>query len=164
MAEKALASPQVQDLVATAISGAQQQFVSLIEDKGQYVSTEGGDVTLEYGSLVADLATRLGVDPATISQIQGFVQEYSTELKQRLTTAQTKIESARATLSQAQAGTLSPEVQQNLTTLKTDAAAAPARRSRASRRRSRAFSRRSPPSSRAGCPTSRAGWPSSTSG
>src|SRR3954452_22078106 len=71
VAETALASPRVQQLVATAINGAQQRFVSLIEDKGRFVSTQGGDVTLEYGSFVADLATRLGVDPSTISQIQG---------------------------------------------------------------------------------------------
>ena len=122
VAETALASPRVQNLVATAIDGAQQRFVNLIEDKGQFVSTQGGVVTLEYGSFVADLATRLGVDPSTISQIQGLIQQYSTELKQRLTTAQSKIESTRATLSQAQAGTLSPEAQQNLTTLQTDAA------------------------------------------
>ncbi len=122
VAETALASPRVQQLVATAINGAQQRFVSLIEDKGQFVSTQGGDVTLEYGSLVADVATRLGVDPSTISQIQGFIQQYSTELKQRLTTIQSKIESTRSTLSQAQAGTLSAQVQQNLTTLETDAA------------------------------------------
>ena len=122
MAKTALASPQVQQLVATAINGAQQRFVSLIEDKGKFVSTQGGDVTLEYGSFLADLATRLGVDPVAISQIQGFIQQYSTELKQRLTTTQSKIESTRATLSQAQAGTLSPQAQQNLTTLETDAA------------------------------------------
>ena len=122
VAKTALASPRVQDLVATAINGAQQRFVSLIENKGQFVSTQGGDVTLEYGSFVADLATRLGVDPSTISQIQSFIQESSTELKQRLTTMQSKIESTRATVSQAQAGTLTPQVQQNLTTLETDAA------------------------------------------
>ena len=122
VAETALASPRVQQLVATAINGAQQRFVSLIEDKGQFVSTQGGDVTLEYGAFVADLAARLGVDPSTISQIQGFIQQYSTELKQRLTTIQSKIESTRATLSQAQAGTLTPEAQQNLTTLESDAA------------------------------------------
>ncbi len=122
VAETALASPRVQDLVATAINGAQQRFVNLIEDKGQFVSTQGGVVTLEYGSFVAEVATRLGVDPATISQIQGLIQQQSTELKQRLTTAQSKIESTRTTLSQAQAGTLSPEAQQNLTTLQTDAA------------------------------------------
>ena len=121
VAETALASPRVQQLVATAINGAQQRFVSLIEDKGKFVSTQGGDVTLEYGSFVADLASRLGVDPSTISQIQGFIQQYSTELKQRLTTMQSKIESTRSTLSQAQAGTLTPQAQQNLTTLQTDA-------------------------------------------
>jgi hypothetical protein len=122
VAETALASPRVQELVATAINGAQQRFVSLIEDKGQFVSTQGGVVTLEYGSFVADLATRLGVDPSTISQIQGFIQQYSTELKQRLTTAQSQIETTRTALSQAQAGTLSPQVQQDLQTLQTDAA------------------------------------------
>jgi len=122
VAETALASPHVQGLVATAINGAQQRFVRLIENKGQFVSTQGGVVTLEYGSFVADLASRLGVDPATISQIQSFIQQYSTELKQRLTTIQSKIESTRATLSQAQAGTLTPEAQQNLTTLESDAA------------------------------------------
>ena len=62
-AERALASPQVQNLVSTAVGRAQQQFVSLIENKDQYVSTTGGNVTLEYGSVVADLATRLGGPP-----------------------------------------------------------------------------------------------------
>ena len=122
VAKSALASPQVQELMAGAINGAQQRFVSLIEDEGQFVSTEGGVVTLDYGSLVADLASRLGVDASTISQIQGFVHQYSTELKQRLTTAQSNIESTRATLSQAESGTLSTEVKANLTTLKTSAA------------------------------------------
>jgi hypothetical protein len=122
VADTALASPRVQQLVATAIDGAQRRFVSLIDDKGKFVSTQGGDVTLEYGSFVADLASRLGVDPSTISQIQAFIQQSSTELKQRLTTIQSKIESTRATLSQAQAGTLTPQAQQNLTTLETDAA------------------------------------------
>jgi hypothetical protein len=122
VAETALASPRVQQLVATAINGAQQRFVNLIDDKSQFVSTQGGDVTLEYGSFVADLASRLGVDPSTISQIQGFIQQSSTELKQRLTAVQSKLQSTRATLSQLQAGTLSPEVRQNLTTLESDAA------------------------------------------
>jgi hypothetical protein len=122
VAKTALASPRVQGLVATAINGAQQRFVSLIDDKGQFVSTQGGDVTLEYGSFIADIATRLGVDPSSISQIQAFIQQSSTELKQRLTTVQDKIESTRATLSQAQAGTLDPQTQQNLRTLISDAA------------------------------------------
>ena len=51
--------------------------MKLIEDEGEYVSTTGGEVTLEYGAVVADLAARLGVDPATISEIQGVVQDFS---------------------------------------------------------------------------------------
>jgi hypothetical protein len=122
VAERALATPQVQDLVTTAVGRAHQQFVSLIEDESEFASTTGGEVTLQYGSVVADLAARLGVDPATISEIQAVVREYSVELRQRLAAAQTRIESARAALSQAQAGELSPEVEQNLQALNSTAA------------------------------------------
>ena len=122
VAERALASPQVQNLVSTAVGRAHEQFVSLIEDEGEFASTTGGEVTLQYGSVVADLAARLGVDPATISQIQAVVQGYSVDLRQRLAAAQTRIESARATLSQAQTGELSPEVRQNLQALDNTAA------------------------------------------
>jgi uncharacterized protein YukE len=121
VAENALASPQVQNLVTNAVGRAQEQFVNLIEDKDAYVSTTGGEVTLEYGSVVADLATRLGVSPSTISDIQDFIQEYSTDFRQGLTTAQGDIQSVQATLSQAQAGKLSPQLQQDLQTLHTDA-------------------------------------------
>jgi hypothetical protein len=120
--QRALASPQVQELVSAAVSRAHERFVSLIEDEGEYVSTTGGEVTLEYGSVVADLAARLGVDPKTISRIRGVVQEFSTDLKQGLTAAQTEIKSARETLSQVQAGELSPELQQNLQKLRNRAA------------------------------------------
>ena len=123
VAQTALASPQVQALVSNAVGRAQQQFIDLVENKGRFVSSEGGVVTFQYGSVVADLATRLGVSPAAISNIQGLIQQYTTELKQRLTTAQTQIESTRAALSQAQGGTLSPQAQQNLQTLRTDTAA-----------------------------------------
>ncbi len=121
VAERALASPQVQNLVSTAVGRAHEQFVSLIENKDEYVSTTGGNVTLEYGSVVADLATRLGIDPATISRIQSVVQEYSVDLKQGLTTTQAQIASVQSTLSQLQAGKLTPTLKQNLQTLHTNA-------------------------------------------
>src|SRR2546423_986630 len=112
-AERALASPQVQSLVSTAIARAQQRFVSLIETKDKFVSSTGGNVRLDYGSVVADLATRLGVNPATISKLQGLVQSFSQDLRQRLTTAQARINSARATLSQLQAGKPTPPPEPN---------------------------------------------------
>ena len=140
-------------------AGRTQQFVSLIEDKGEYVSTTGGEVTLEYGSVVADLAARLGVDPATISEIQGVVQEYSTDLRQGLTTAQTQIKSVRATLSQVQAGELTPELQAESPDAQPERRRAPGE-DREPREEDQGRSRgRSPPSSRAGWPSSRAGCP-----
>jgi uncharacterized protein YukE len=122
VAQRALASPRVQDLVSSAIGAAQQQLVRLLEDEDEFVSSTGGEVTLEYGQVLADLAARLGVDPATISNIQGIVQEYSTDLRQGLTKAQSEIKSARQALSQVQQGELSSEQRQNLQTLNKTAA------------------------------------------
>jgi hypothetical protein len=123
VAQKALASPQVQSLVSNAVGRAQAQFVDLIENKDQFVSTTGGQVTLEYGSIIADLATRLGVSPATISNIQGLVREYSTNLRQGLTTAETNIQAVRASLAQVKQGQLSSQTRHDLQTLSTNAAA-----------------------------------------
>jgi hypothetical protein len=121
-AQRSLSSPEVQGLVTTAVRQAHEQFVSLIRNESQYVSTTGGQVKLEYGPIVANLAARLGIDPGTIAKIQGLVQQYSVDLRQRLTSAQAEIQSVRAALSQAQAGKLSPEVRQGLKTLHADAA------------------------------------------
>jgi hypothetical protein len=114
VAEQALASPQVQSLVSNAIAGAQAQFVSLVKDKNAYVSTTGGDVTLSYGSVVADLATRLGVNPETISDLQDIVQTYTQDLRERLTTVQSRIKTVRSALSQLESGQLTPTQKQNL--------------------------------------------------
>jgi hypothetical protein len=74
-------------------------------------------VTFQYGPVIADLAVRLGVDPATISRIQDAVQQYSTELREGLTTAQSEIKAAREAISQVQGGTLSAAQRQTLQTI-----------------------------------------------
>ena len=122
VSERALASPRVQALVSNAVRVTQKQFVSLIRNEDEYVSTTGGAVTLQYGSLVADLAARLGVDPETISRIQDLVQELSTDLQQGLTNAQSQIKSVRAELSQVQGGQLSSQAQADLEKLQTGTA------------------------------------------
>ena len=116
-AERALASPQVQSLVSTLIVNTHGQFVDLIRNKHAFVSNTGGNVVFQYGAVIANLATRLGVDPGAIAKIQGLVHTYSAELRQKLTTAQAKIASVRSTLSQVQGGTLTPTLRQNLTSL-----------------------------------------------
>jgi hypothetical protein len=123
VAERALASPRVQELVTTAVERADQQFVSLVEDENEYVSTTGGEVVLQYGSVIADLAARLGLNPATITKIQDVVQGFSESLKQELPKAQSEIEAVRAGLSQVQTtGELTPEIQQDLQTVHATAA------------------------------------------
>jgi DNA-binding FrmR family transcriptional regulator len=122
VAQRALASPEVRGIITRAVRRAHEQLVGLIRDESEYVSTTGGDVTLDYGSVVADLAARLGVDPATISQVQGVVQGFSRNLEQGLTTIQTRIKSVREALSQVSGGALSPELEQDLRTLQQDAA------------------------------------------
>ena len=117
VSERALASPRVQALVSDAVGRAHRRFVNLIRSRGEYVATTGGEVTLDYGSLVADLAARLGVDPATISEIRRVVQQVSTDLRQSLTTAQARIKSVRADLAQLQGGALSAQLQEDLGTL-----------------------------------------------
>jgi hypothetical protein len=119
VSERALASPRVAALVVHSIRGSHGQFVRLIDDEGAFVSTTGGNVTLQYGDVVADLAVRLGVDPETISNIRSVVQDLSKDLKERLTTAQTRIKAVRADLADVQGGSLTPELQQNLEALRT---------------------------------------------
>jgi len=121
VAETALASPRVQQLVATAINGAQQRFVSLIEDKSQFVSTTGGDVTLEYGSFLADLASRLGVDPrrSPRSRASSAVLD-GAEAAPDDNPEQDRVHAGNAL--PGAGGTLTPQARQNLTTLQTDAA------------------------------------------
>jgi uncharacterized protein YukE len=122
-AQRALESPRVQGLVSRAVRRAHEQFVRLIRDEGEFVRTSGGEVTLDYGSVVADLAARLGVNPATISRVQGIVRDSSQQLRQRLTTVQGRIKSVRTGLSQLERGELSPELQQKLQKLEQSAAA-----------------------------------------
>ena len=121
VSERALESPRVQSLVVHSIRDSHGQFVRLIDDEGAFVSTTGGAVTLQYGDVIADLAIRLGVDPETISNIRSVVQDLSMDLKQRLTTAETRIKTVRADLADVQGGTLSPELQQKLEALQTNA-------------------------------------------
>ena len=113
---KALASPRVQDFVSRAVRLAHEQFVGLIADRRGYLSSTGGEVTLDYGRVIADLAARLGVNSGMISQVQGVVRDLS-GLEQRLGELQTRIGSARAELSRLQPGELSPEGRQRIESL-----------------------------------------------
>ena len=58
---KALDSPKIQQLFVEASATAQSRLIALIEDKGQFVSTTGGVVSLDLTSVVTSVTTELGL-------------------------------------------------------------------------------------------------------
>jgi hypothetical protein len=60
-AEQLLKSSTAQSLWEDANRSAHEQLVAVLEDKGEAVSTEGGKVTLNLGSLVTNLADQVGI-------------------------------------------------------------------------------------------------------
>jgi hypothetical protein len=60
-AEKALQRPKVQELWASANRAAHEALLKVIDGGGPAVSTGGGEVTLNLGTLLGQIAERLGV-------------------------------------------------------------------------------------------------------
>jgi Short C-terminal domain len=60
-AEQLLKSSTAQSLWEDANRSAHEQLVAVLEEKGETVSTEGGKVTLNLGSLVTNLANQVGI-------------------------------------------------------------------------------------------------------
>jgi Short C-terminal domain len=58
---KALEEPKVQQLFVDASAAAQSKLIALIDDKGNFVSTTGGVVTLDLTSVVESVTTELGL-------------------------------------------------------------------------------------------------------
>ncbi|HNL63034.1 MAG TPA: hypothetical protein PKJ01_10110 [Solirubrobacterales bacterium] len=86
IADKALQQPKIQGLFVDASDATHQKFVQLIEDKGEFVSTSGGVVTLDLKSLLTSVTSQLGVGskaadrlPASAASIEIMK---STELSQ----------------------------------------------------------------------------------
>jgi hypothetical protein len=65
-AEKALEGARVQALWADANRQAHDAFVKIIEGGGPNVSTAGGNVTLDLGTILADISSNLGL-PADLA-------------------------------------------------------------------------------------------------
>ena len=60
-AEQVLQTATAQDLWKDANRAAHEQLLAVLEDKKEAVSTEEGDVTLNLGSLVTNLADQVGI-------------------------------------------------------------------------------------------------------
>jgi hypothetical protein len=58
---KALSEPKVQQLFVDASAAAQSKLIALIDDKGEFVSTTGGVVTLDLTSVLTSVTAELGL-------------------------------------------------------------------------------------------------------
>ena len=84
-AEKVLETSTAQTLWEDANRSAHEQLIAVLEDKGEAVSTSEGNVTLNLGSLITNLADQVGIGqdlaeklPADAGQIEIL---HSDELK-----------------------------------------------------------------------------------
>jgi hypothetical protein len=67
--ERLMATPQVQKLWHQANEVAHRKLIDVLEDKGEFVSTGGGTVTLELGTIVTALGQDLGIPQAALDRI-----------------------------------------------------------------------------------------------
>ena len=69
IADKALQQPEVQGLFVSASDLTHQKFVQLIEDKGEFVSTSGGVVTLDLQSLLTSVTDQIGIGSKAVAKL-----------------------------------------------------------------------------------------------
>ncbi len=66
---KALEQPKVQQLWVSANAAAQSKLIALLEDKGEFVSTTGGVVTLDLKSLLTSVTAQLGLPGKLVAKL-----------------------------------------------------------------------------------------------
>src|SRR5436190_2246669 len=88
VAQRALATPQVQTLWSDANRAAHETFLKIVDGGGSTVSTNGGQVTLDLGSLVAQIGGRLGVGANLASKIPADAGQITILKSDQLSAAQ----------------------------------------------------------------------------
>jgi hypothetical protein len=86
--EKVLETSTAQDLWEDANRSAHEQLVEVLEDKKQAVSTEEGEVKLQLGSLVTNLADQIGVGASLAEKLPPDAAEVTILRSDQLKTAQ----------------------------------------------------------------------------
>src|SRR3954451_14340959 len=86
--EKVLETQTAQDLWEDANRSAHEQLVEVLEDKKQAVSTEEGEVKLQLGSLVTNLADQIGVGASLAEKLPPDAAEVTILRSDQLKTAQ----------------------------------------------------------------------------
>jgi hypothetical protein len=88
IAQRALESPRVQQLWATANRAAHETLLTILDGGGDSVSTGGGEVTLDLGSVLEQVGERLGVGSAIAAKIPPEAGQLTILKSNELSTAQ----------------------------------------------------------------------------
>ncbi len=87
-AEKLLETSTAQSLWEDANRTSHEQLVAVLEDKKEAVSTENGEVSLQLGSLVTNLADQVGIGASLADQLPPDAAEVTILRSDQLKTAQ----------------------------------------------------------------------------
>jgi hypothetical protein len=88
-AEHALAVPQVQTAWKAANIAAHHELLDVINNKGQFTSTGGGDVVLELKPLVAEVTSQLGISAEVANKLPPNIASLTILHSDSIQTAQT---------------------------------------------------------------------------
>jgi hypothetical protein len=87
-AEKALERPKVQELWASANRAAHEALLKVIDGGGAAVSTSGGEVTLNLGTLLGQISEKLGVGGKIAEKLPPEAGQITVLKSSQLSTAQ----------------------------------------------------------------------------
>lgn len=87
-AEKVLETTTAQNLWEDANRSAHEQLVSVLEDKGETVSTEEGTVSLNLGSMITNLADQIGIGQSIAEKLPPDAGQIEILRSDQLKTAQ----------------------------------------------------------------------------
>jgi hypothetical protein len=91
-AERALAEGKVQDLWEQANRLAHEKLLLLLEDKGEFVATTGGTVTLDLGAIIDQLITEIGLPADLASKLPEDAGQIDVLRSDELDAAQTGVD------------------------------------------------------------------------
>jgi hypothetical protein len=95
IAEKALENPHVQELWGEANRAAHLTLLKVLNDEGSTVSTGGGEVKLDLGSLVSQIGGQLGVGGGLAAKIPAGAGQVTILKSDQLSTAQSVAQGVR---------------------------------------------------------------------
>jgi hypothetical protein len=93
--QEALSRPRVLALWEDANRIAHERLIALLDDKGEFVSTTGGDVTLDLSQIVGEVAAAIGISADVASRIPPEAAQIEVMQSDELDAAQTGVKILR---------------------------------------------------------------------